>query len=73
MIYIVMNIIVNVKKARPGGCRWGLLARLLKGVLTSHLPVGGPVPYSADADHQFRHADHRFRGMPITLEWSGGP
>ena len=30
-------------------------------------------PYSADADHQFRHADHRFRSMPITLERSGGP
>ena len=30
-------------------------------------------PHSDDADHQFRHADHRFRRIPITLEESGGP
>ena len=32
-----------------------------------------PSPHSDDADHQFRHADHRFRRIPITLEESGGP
>ena len=31
------------------------------------------LPHSDDADHQFRHADHRFRRIPITLEESGGP
>ena len=26
------------------------------------------VAYSADADHQFQQADHRFQSKPITLE-----
>ena len=34
---------------------------------------GGGAPHSDDSDHQFRHADHRFRRIPITLEESGGP
>ena len=43
------------------------------GSITSNAGALLLIRHSDDADHQFRHADHRFRRIPITLEESGGP
>ena len=40
---------------------WGIADDVLRDIYVR-------APYSDDADHRFRQADHRFRSMPITLE-----